>query len=570
MNDGIVIPPAPPPSSKAPAVFETAKVLSLPLDLAAGKIITGEVVSNDQHTLTIKTAQGLIVLEANIKAQQGEKISLRLQNITQQNTQKIIADILSVVGDKTAPAAAPSPATDPVLIHDAKPVTEFAPLQAKLVSLSETLTADTLQLVIKSLLKLPIGTALPPVLQEGLVKFQQLTTLFGQANLLPAQALLPATAQANGQHDLLAALQQFINPPKGENPAILAQPGQSFLQLQNVLPGQSILPDILLQVRQQLMTLLQPAANTGQAPLYTMPALGLVLGLLPQTVSELKNASLVFMATPQGQQLIGLLSAATEQHAALPGTVTITAFAPQLEQVLSLPLLPSALENSAPLRPLNIALGDSWPALEEIFTQALAQQNSQPELLNALRQILPTPNAQQMPPALLFFMAVLKHHMPEQWLGNGTIKAVEKLGKTALIQQLNSDLNLLQTRLDDKAPGDHWQPLPVPLQVGDQLLRLQFFYRHPEQYHAAQNEQEHKKKQRKTRFVLNVPKTQVGDIQIDGLVQDKDLEMILRTELNVTSQMEGAIRSRYQHVLETTGMSGGINFQSGLQHFVRV
>lgn len=571
MNDEVRLPPVQTPPSSGRAAPELAKVVSLPPGLPPNKVISGEVVSNDKGVVTIKTDQGLVTVETAIDAKAGQKISLRLQVVMQQTKQAMIAELLTVGADKTAAPHVQNPvASDQVQVNTGKALAEFTPLQARMVSLPDVLGDEAVQTVLKTLLKLPPVSDLPQTLKEGLAKFRQLTALMGQANLLPAQSLQSGGGTPSLQNGLLTALQQLFQQGGQAQKNLLSGPGQSFIQLQTILPGQNISPDILLNVRQQLMAILQPQSGQTQAnPLYTMPAIGLVLG----QSSGAAGGNLVFMATPQGQQLVGLLSSAPQIDAgkALPGTVIVVAFEPQTQQMVTLPVMPSAMMEDAlsPLRPLNLSLGDTWPALKEIVEQALAQQAAQPELMQALRQILPTPTPQQMPAALLFFMAVLKQGMPDQWLGEAPLKALEKLGKGDLLKQLGSDMRLLQASLNDNAPVDSWRPLPVPLQVGEQLMRLQFFYRHPEDG-RQDDDDDRVRKQRKTRFLLNVPKTSYGEVQIDGLVQDKDLEMILRTESTLTSQIEGAIRERYQRVLETTGMHGGIDFQSGHQHFVRV
>jgi len=627
MSDGIIIPPtAPQPQQPATAVPEVAKVVSLPPDLPPNKIVSGEIVANDKGIVTIKTDQGLVVLQAKIDAAVGDMVSFKLQNIVQQAKPQLIAELLpnintGVVSSSKSPLLqSPSvqPAVDNVVVRDTRPLSEFTPLQARLVSLPDVLGDEPVQVMVKSLLQLPVNNPLPPTLQEGFEKFQQLTQLMTQAKLLPAQTLQSPSNSGDLQKGLLTALQNMLQPAStGKPEALASQPGQNFIQLQTILPGQKISPDILLQVRQQLLTLLQPeqaqpqpalptttmpvpatsselpsspqelpvlpgmpqsqpATSVEKAPLYTMPAIGLVLGQQPQATSELKSASLVFMATPQGQQLIGLLSQAdmvqAPDHALLPGTVLVTAFKPQTQQMLALPVVPSSamVETLVKLAPLNLFLGDTWPALQEIVQQATALQHTHPEMMAMLQQVLPAPSPQQMPPAVLFFLSVLKNNFSGNWLSQDQLSVLDKIGKTELLKQLSQDLRQIQNSLNDTAPADSWRPLPVPLQIGDQLLRLQFFYRHPDDALSREEKEDiQDNKKRKTRFLVNVPKTHYGDIQIDGLVQEKDLEMILRTENPVSSQMESAIRSRYQAVLETTGMSGNINFQSGLNHYVR-
>lgn len=588
-----------------------AKIVSSPVDLPLNKPIKGEVIASENGKISVQTEQGVVVLESDIPVEVGQKLNIKLQNIVLQANKTLVAELFNVLKPEkpvlqTPVQNAPIPVLvpdDTVRIHDAKPVEAFTDLQARVVSLPDILSDDAVQVLFKALLNLPTDKPLPPTLQEGLVKFQQLLTLLTQANLLPAQSLQSTASSKDMPPSLLANLQQILNPPASQpvasNP-LLAQLPQNFIQLQTIMPGQGLSPNILVEIRQQLLTILQTAQMTVQqnmpapetrlpqgavpsAPsVYTMPAIGMVLGQqsLPQSAqpgAQPVPANLVFMATPQASQLVGLLTAPNAmplQQPLLPGTVFIVAFEPQTQQVITLPLLPGDVAAGIidKLPALNLALGDTWPALDALWEQVLSQQDTNPQMMASLRNIIPTPTPQHMPPAVMLFLALVKSGLVDNWIAPHHVQGLEKIDRAALLGQLANDMRAMQTAMDDTLPTDSWRPLPIPLQLGDQLMRLQFFYRHPDdEYSRSLSEEEQaEKKKRKTRFVLNVPKTGVGDIQIDGLVQEKDLEMILRTEQPLISAMEGEIRKRYQQVLETTGMSGGINFQSGVQHYVRV
>lgn len=584
MNDGVSIPPAPPQPSAKPAAPEPAKVISLPPELPVGPLIKGDVVANEKGVLTLKTEQGLVQVEAKIDAAIGQKISFRLQLMGQQASAKLVAELLQVFTDKQAtPTQMPKPVAmtqaDAVRIPESKFLAEYTPLQAKIMALPSVLGDHEVELVLKSLLQLPQLSDLPQTLKEGLVKFRQLTGLMSQANLLPQQSLQPNGAGTELPKGLLTALQQLLTPNAKSAVSLIAQPGQNFVQLQTITPGQTISPNILLDVRQQLMSLLQPQTGgmvqPGQAPLYTMPAMGMVLGMQQNAQPAFAGNSLLFMSTPQGQQMIGLLSAADARaldKMLLPGTVLVMAFQPQGQKAVTLPVLPQGVltDSMMTIMPLNVALGESWDSLEQVFDEILMRQADMPELAHIMRQTIPSPAPQHFPPAALLFLALLKNGLAGSWVQETVTETLEKIGKTELLKQLGSDLRAVQNSMDEPLPVDGWRPLPIPLQIGDQIMRLQFFYRHPDDGRQPDGEADDTvQKKQKTRFLVNVPKTSFGDIQIDGLVQVKDLEMILRTEEPLGSAAEGAIRSRYQAVLETTGMSGGINFQSGRHHYVR-
>jgi hypothetical protein len=677
MSDGTIsaVPPSPPqPAQQAAPVV--VKVVALPPNIQPNTVISGQVIANQNNQVSIQTDQGVVVLQGTLNVDVGQNINLKIQPLPQQPvlpsiqplpvqsqpvqqqatqpiTQNYIAELLNVSADnvaqvntgsvqptqiETAQPVANQPPADPVIVRDANAYEEYKPLQALILQMPDTLNNETLNVLVKSVLQLPIQQPLPPSLQEGFAKFDQLVDLLSQANLFPANAAETGNTQPGIQQNIVSMLQQLLQPVAGknmaDNPLLIQEPHQ-FIQLQTIQPGENLSPNILVNIKEQLANLLQsqpaqlalpsekpagllqslipnaltslmgkasdalqsnlpeiltpPPASTAVAKpqnLFTLPAIGLVLGQPPHDVPQLDKANLVLMTTPlkqdaqpgktAPQQLIALLAPQEENAPAplLPGSIIVAALKPQAQQttsftVLPQELLPQIIETFARLHP---SLGDNWPALDDLWQQVLNQGATQPALQNAVHQMIPTPSPQQLPPTMLFFLSVLKNDFLSQWMPESRLAGLENIDKASLIKALTSDLQTIKSRMEDAAPDDTWRPLPLPLQVGDQLLRLQWFYRHPQDnYERPSGEQDDTiQKKNKTRFLVNVPKTFVGDLQIDGLVQERNLDIILRTENMLASHMETAIRGRYTAALETTGMIGGISFQSGRDHYVHV
>lgn len=592
MNDGIIHgPPSSIPRVTVSDVATPVKILSLPPNMPSRTMVEGEVLANEKGVLTLKTEQGMVMLDARAmplsQMKQGQVLQFRLDLAGTKAEMAMMAELVSIMDTGSKPREAvttPPPVSIPDQINLAQQnsIDPLTALEAKLIALPQRVDAESLAMIIKTLLRLPLQDPLPPSLQEGMEKFQLLTRLLTQANFVSENALQAGDNGPDMPNGLLTALQQLVRTPEGKSNPLLAQLPQQFIQLQTVLPGQTLSPNILVEMREQLQALMQSAtaktsATGTDVPRYTMPAIGMVMGM-PQGFNsgsslgaslELKGANLVVLLTPQNQPLIGLLGTdgKLDSKPLLPGTVFVVAFKPQVDQVLNLPLVPMAmmLDEAGGLVPLGLSLGNTWPALDDLWKTALAQQGIQPDLMAMLQRVVPSPQPHQLPPALLFFMAVIKNGMMSDWIPE---KLLDGLNKTEAVRQLLSDMRAMQTRMNEDGPADAWKPLPVPLQVGDNLVRLQFFYRNsPDQ---ESDQAQGLEKHNKTRFVLNIPQTGFGDIQIDGLVRAKDLEMILRTERTLSSKIESDIRDRYQKAMDMTGMNGNIMFQQGREHYVRV
>jgi hypothetical protein len=286
-----------------------------------------------------------------------------------------------------------------------------------------------------------------------------------------------------------------------------------------------------------------------------------------------------FALTPQGQQLV-LTMTAPESMAKnlLPGTIMTTAVPTDVIETNLVQMKSGEVQTTRPpvqTMPFHPALGETWESLETLWhelrsgTMPMAQ-----DLAPMLRQAIPSANPQQFTPALLFFMALIKHNFDVPW-SNEKIATTHPLAKkSGLLAQIAGDLQAVRNAMtSDTGSVDSWRPLPLPFQMGEQLLRLQCFYRHHYDESDSKEDdrdEEARRKKRKTRFIMDVPQTRLGNVQIDGLVQPRQLDVILRTEASLDMHQRAAIGQRFQGALEINGFFGELSFQIGTENYVRV
>ena len=70
------------------------------------------------------------------------------------------------------------------------------------------------------------------------------------------------------------------------------------------------------------------------------------------------------------------------------------------------------------------------------------------------------------------------------------------------------------------------------------------------------------------RFVLDFSLNAMGDVQLDGLYQDKRLNIALRLEKLPSDAMAARIREFYYDALDQVGLSGDLRFQTVRSHAV--
>jgi hypothetical protein len=570
--------------------------LSVPPPLEGVKQIAGEVIQVDGKQVTLKTADGVLSFETDAALQVGQKVLLRLQNIVSQAASQNLAQILVMTerGEvKPAPLqtqATQTPAKQPqILPQDA---VTFAPLTATqteevlqnirtlpalMTLLPQKLSEAGRDLLIKQFMNLSPTQPLPPPLQEAMAKIQELLSTVKPA-AVQAQSIVPTISPAIEPK----LLEQILTVLQG---ASLPQAQTKSVQPQFVTslpPGTPITAETLQQILQAIPQAAQnpqPSKIALNVPVQTQPNSQQPVPLLAVYIvpSPQNGAATVLMTLPDGQQGIGFVKVPeAAMRSMLPGTVMVMSM-PQGE-VAKLPAmmmpsigLPVAMLTPT-LAPFNPGIGKEWEALQSLWRDVQTGTFPLPDVAGALRAAMPNPVLpQQFTPAVLFFMAILKQNLPLPWASEKALAGLPA-EKAALLSQLSRDLGAIRAAMADQGPVDAWRPMPMPMQNGDQLMRMQWFYRH--QYddprEGAADTPEERRKRRKTRFLLDVPQTGLGDIQIDGLVQPQQLDVILRTEDNLQAHQRLAIGERFQKALDITGFAGAVTFQPGPQHYVRV
>ena len=204
----------------------------------------------------------------------------------------------------------------------------------------------------------------------------------------------------------------------------------------------------------------------------------------------------------------------------------------------------------------------AWPALRDALQDL--QQND-PATAQMLRHTLPTPTPHLVPTAL-FFLAALRLGAVDNWLGDNTLKALRDAGKKDLIDRLGKDFGRISSQ--SKEPlSEEWRSISMPLLHDDQLSQMQFYVRQQYDQEQAGKDGENKPS---TRFLLNLHLSRMGEIQLDGFIQKKHFDIILRTEESLPLNMRQELMKRFAQGLEQVQMQGGISFQTRQQGWVTV
>lgn len=218
-------------------------------------------------------------------------------------------------------------------------------------------------------------------------------------------------------------------------------------------------------------------------------------------------------------------------------------------------LQPGALQDFDPV------LSTTWPALHEALR--LMQQNN-PAGAEAFTRALPTPT-QHLAPAALFFLAALRLGIVDNWVGGNVLKTLQEIGKKDLADRLGSDFGKI-SRLSKEPLGDDWRVISIPLLHDEKISQLQFYVRQqPDQDGRKDGDQK-----TATRFILNLQLSRMGEMQLDGYLQKKSFDIVLRSAEKLPFDMRQELMKRFASGLEQVNMQGGISFQTRQQGWVIV
>ena len=198
------------------------------------------------------------------------------------------------------------------------------------------------------------------------------------------------------------------------------------------------------------------------------------------------------------------------------------------------------------------AFANQWPALKEAV--ALLQSINPGLAQQVINTVMPSANTTLANSVLVFLLAVRGGDI-RGWLGEPASRALERGGGSDLLNRLSNDMAQMGRAADTLTSGD-WRALPFPFFDGANLQQIWAFVR--EHRRAADQDD-----QRALRFVLELNLSKLGGIQLDGLIQDKQFNLMIRSVGTLPQDVRQDIAQIYDNSLDATGYSGSVIFDPG-------
>ena len=528
---------APERAAPSPAVTLAATLARIP----SGSELTGIIVGTDTEGLpVVRTPSATFILSKPLPIAVNSQITLQIQSVGNE----LRAALLTVNGQVQHP-----PPT--VELSLASVPTQTGPQRPLVASLSPG----------------PVQTGVPPaVLAPGSQVSALVVPAIGDS---PTALATPGTIQAVRLAPGTPLTLQVTSVTLPQGVAIVAQAITTALGLEGagVTTNTSAPPPSLTNAATTTPTLAQ-IVSQQPAPAVSETGLARQAGaaaeqptLSPNTpaVAHTHIAGVVTGATPDGGLLVstpnGMLALDT-RAALLPGThISFTALPPPAATASS-PVGVAAESASFALtsQPISavseFAVG--WPALREaiVLLQAIEPAIAQ----QVLNNVVPSANS-QMTAGVLLFMAALRGGDVRNWIGSEAQRALEQLGRRDLLARLAGDFQQMSRVTDMPVVGD-WRTLVFPFFDGHDLQQIWAFYR------ELKREQEENERNA-LRFVVELELSALGDLQLDGLVNERRFDLIVRSRADLTDTVRQDIVKIFEDSLGATGMTGTLTFSSG-------
>ncbi len=299
-----------------------------------------------------------------------------------------------------------------------------------------------------------------------------------------------------------------------------------------VLPG----PPPGIPPAQQLsfrLLALQPAQQAGGAMAKSAG------DILPATVQG-SGSNHIRLQTPAGALTL-------RSDVSLPPGTKLTL------QVLGLPgtILPPTIADQA-ARQIT-ALAHGWPALEEslaILTTAAPEATA-----HFLASKLPQPGA-RLTSGIIFFLSAMRGGQLQDWLGADLVRTLNEQQRSALIGRLADDFTQL-AHLATEPASSEWRTALLPFLHEGVFQQLRIYLRDRGDGQSSSDEDD----DHGTRFVVEAELSQIGALQLDGLIRQQRFDLIVRSQRALPTTMCNGICDIFKNSGAEANFTGNISFQ---------
>lgn len=314
---------------------------------------------------------------------------------------------------------------------------------------------------------------------------------------------------------------------------------------------------------------LLPASGNTQSGLRLVGAQGwpqpplATPGNVQSTPIRLALTGMVTAQSTAGQTLIQT-DAGTVQLASrvnLPPGTTVTldvlAQAAPRPDASGAPLVATAPPTATPALPFTTG-ATPWPALTEAL-QVL--QRSDPQAAQLLSNALPDGGPRTVVAALSFIQA-MRNGDPRQWPGDNNLRALERAGPRGAHLARTVSGEVAQLSAQSREATGEWRSTPIPWNTEGQIEKINLITRR-EDPPDDDEEKEPSNKKAGLRFLLDLELTNLGEVQLDGMVKEdtKGFDLMIRSHASLNDTIRRDLTGLFIATNLAVGLKGQLTFQ---------
>jgi hypothetical protein len=285
----------------------------------------------------------------------------------------------------------------------------------------------------------------------------------------------------------------------------------------------------------RLLSVHHPGATSSNAAAATTPTQGDVVGA---TIIGLSRSGQTILNTPNG--LMTLAGRADFP----PGTRVDIEILPRLAQASG----PRGL--GPPPAPLA-HLARQWETLDQAIRLL---ETANPSAASQIVQNHVARPGPQLTAMLALFITAVRGGDLRGWLGDTATRALEQ-ARGGIGATLREEFGTMQRASEPNESG--WRAFFIPFMDDGQLNQVRLFL-HQENNKGEDGDRDGSDR---TRFVVDLSLSRLGDLQIDGSVQPEAVDLLLRTRDALPETMRQEIRDIFQNTLARTGIKGQLAFR---------
>ena len=216
--------------------------------------------------------------------------------------------------------------------------------------------------------------------------------------------------------------------------------------------------------------------------------------------------------------------------------------------------MPAALPASASSLPqLLLSVARSWPSLTEAI--ALLRQNSSNADTLAVLARLPQAGP-KLAAGLVAAMQALRTGDAEALLGALVASRSGGTARDESARKVRQEFAQVSS-LAQERPGIDWRCCFIPILDDGTIRQINLFYRRD----RRKDRKDAKDEKSGTRFIVEVDMSRMGPFQFDGLVREKQFDLMVRSHIALPQKFKQDITELFQEALTLGDYRGGLVFQ---------